>query len=365
MHLLAPALAPSMDARIATAPGRAANVAELAGGTLYANVAATGKRHAITSAGNPRNPQMTPDGRVIFDTDTGTKHSAIPTTGIFPLLPEKSMAFWGDSQTASNTGIYPARVAAVTGIPAYNGGIAGQGSSDIAVRQGGLVPLVTVTGGSIPASGSVAVTVAPDQGWRVNGSGTFSFGGTLAGVPGLLAHDLVTGAWTFTRNTSGNVTAVPAGTPYLVTVGATHENKIQVIMAGRNNVSAPNSLEWTRRDIKSMTDFIKPYVRRYLVLSVLNGKSEGRNSAAWQSITAHNKWLSDTYGPLYYDLRRDFIDQPLSRAGITPTPADTTAMANDAPPPSIMADELHPTDAGYTVIGDLVAEQLTAKGWTL
>jgi hypothetical protein len=339
---------------------------------LYVNNGYTAARQLITDAGDPHDPFMTRDGAVIFDSNAGRVYSKVPSTGVYPVLGTAALAFFGDSLTDSGPNdVYPQRVATRTGLSVYQGGIAGQSSADVALRQGGLVPLLTVTADTIPASGAVTVTaISPATGYRVNGTGTYTFGGTLAGIPGTLTHALTGGyGWTFTRTSAGSATPCPPGTPFVIDPSSSTANelKTQIIWVGRNNFSAGYAdLADAKRDVASMVAFLKPYHKRYIVVSVTNGKSEIRNSTNYRAIVEHNAYLAATYGPRYYDLRRDFIDKGLTMAGITPTAADTTAIANDAPPPSLMFDELHPTDpVGYTVVGDLISDFIISKGWNL
>ena len=68
-------------------------------------------------------------------------------------------------------------------------------------------------------------------------------------------------------------------------------------------------------------------------------------------------------GEAYYDSRRWLNTQALEAAGITPTAADVTALAEDRPPPSLMSDNLHLNAAGYTALGNRLATIIRRKGW--
>ncbi len=80
-----------------------------------------------------------------------------------PPAPQPDIVAWGDSLTGGhegnvNTGDYPDDLAMLLAQTVHNEGIGGNTSTQIGVRQGGVATTATVAGGSIPSSGSVAVT---------------------------------------------------------------------------------------------------------------------------------------------------------------------------------------------------------------
>lgn len=282
------------------------------------------------------------------------------------VTPLQTIAIYGDSLTESVGTNWPeTTLASLSGLPVINLGKSGQGAADIITRQGGLSPQVTLAGGQIPA-GTTPVTIStidPSIGWRVNGSGTFGFTGTLADTPGQLVHDLVTDIWTFTRTTAGTAVTVPAASVFTRNEDLSYRNHLTILWAGRNNVS-PNTLPMTRDLIElAITEGIRSHIKKYLVLGIINGQNEATGSSSHTLITSHNATLSTRYGLQFYDIRRDFIDDGLTIAGITPTTADTNAIAADTPPASLMSDTIHPNAAGYGVIARLVAEKIATLGW--
>lgn len=280
------------------------------------------------------------------------------------VIPELTIACFGDSLTFSSGTDWPTTIlAAQTGMTVVNRGISGQGAADIILRQGGLQPRLTLATGEIPAETTPAsVTVVdPSTGWRTDGSGSFGFGGTLAGIAGTLAHNLVDGSWSFTRTTAGSVVPVPAGTAFIGSATARNPIAHQIIWAGRNNAGTLPMV----RDLIGLAieKGIETQVRRYLVIGVTNGTNEGKANATYAKIAEHNRLLKARYGKFFYDIQRDFIDNGLSMAGITPTPADLSAIADDRPPASLMTDVLHPNAAGYAVVGQLIANKVLDLGW--
>lgn len=279
------------------------------------------------------------------------------------VLPELVMGAFGDSLTESTSGPWTTLLANLTGMTVVNRGISGQGAADIILRQGGLQPRLTLATGEIPAATTpVAVTtVDPADGWRIGGTGSFGFGGYLAGVRGTLTHNLVDGGWTFTRTTAGDVTAVAAGTPFVGVETARNPTSHLILWAGRNNAGTLPVV----RDLigLAIARGIETQVKRYLIIGVTNGTNEGKANATYAKIVEHNRLLKARYGKFFYDIRRDLIDRGLSIAGITATTADLASIADDRIPGSLMADTLHPNAAGYAVVGQLIAEKVLEMGW--
>ncbi len=135
-----------------------------------------------------------------------------------------------------------------------------------------------------------------------------------------------------------------------------------VIGTGRNNVT-DGSLPVVRDLLRLGVENIRTQIKKYLIWGVINGTDEPRGHARHTAITAFNTALAADHGERFYDVRRDFIDRGLTMAGIAPTPQDTTNIGNDCPPPSLMADAIHPNAAGYKVLATLIAEKLLALGW--
>lgn len=269
---------------------------------------------------------------------------------------------YGESTTAGAG--FETNLAAYTGLAVTNRGTSGQGVADELMRQGAIRPLLTLSGNSIPA-GITPVTVTainPSRGWRVSGSGSFAFTGTLNGVEGQLTHDLTTDGWTFTRSVAGDATAVPAATPFIRKASLTTPTRRVIFWGGRNNVT-DGTMPTLAEMVSLVRDGQTTRAKEILVLGVVNGTSEGTGTANYDRIVAYNARLAQIFGDQFYDLRADFIARGLEIRGITPTGTDTTNIAADKPPASLMADSIHPNTDGYLAINYLVAEKLLALGW--
>ncbi|WP_417372728.1 SGNH/GDSL hydrolase family protein [Glutamicibacter protophormiae] len=248
-----------------------------------------------------------------------------------------------------------------------NLGLSGYTVDEEALRVGALQPELTVSGGSIPASGSVSVTMSTVIGWRT-ANRSLSFVGTIAGVPGTLAR-ASDGTYTFTRTTTGDAVSVSSGVKFVSEHNA-HSGEIIMVLLGRNDVSLgikasdATVAEHVVAGITRIVQWQSRDISKVLVLSVTNAKDEIRDTAGYKTVKAINDQLSELYGPRFLDIRTALVHDSLAAMGIAPTSGDLTAMANDAPPPSIMDDGTHWSREGHTFVAQLVHKYLTDREWT-
>ncbi len=267
---------------------------------------------------------------------------------------------WGDSLTYSATrsasGKYVASVPTwleVLGedlhVNTKNFGNPSEGSAEIAVRQGGLKPAVTLSGdhiqpGTIAPSAITAVN--PIDGWSLNPQPqTLKMHGTLAGVAGTMQHTLGPGQGGFSFVPDAPPTEavpVPPQTVFVGDQGNDSRDCVQIIWAGTNNAAQPAAIT---RDIASMVNEI-PDPKRYLVIG---------------TIPSIRDELSPTYGSRFVDLRQWLIADGLSAAGVAPTPEDVQAVADGKVPPSLTVDGTHFTPASYRAIGHHLATVMAAQ----
>jgi hypothetical protein len=266
---------------------------------------------------------------------------------------------WGDSLTYAVTKIGDRYVRSDPtwlqtlgedlGVETKNFGGPSEGSAEIAVRQGGLKPTVTLSGGEIPAGtvAPIAVTaITPIDGWtQYRDAHTMKMHGTLAGVSGTLQHTIESGqeSFTFVPDTApGQAVPAPPEATFTGDQGDDYRACTQIIWAGTNNHWQPEAV---KRDIASMVGRIT-YPKRYLVIGTVPG-IENEFAAA--------------YGAHFVDLREWLISDGLSAAGVAPTPEDVQAIANNQVPPSLRVDSTHFTQAAYTAIGHHLASVLKAQ----
>lgn len=329
---------------------------------------ATGIATPITSLGANSAPRLSADGaNVIYATDRFGASVAMfqPVGGgaEHRVLPMKSVCCWGDSLTAGS-GIsvagkdYPSQLVALAGRETYRASGSGQKSDQIAARAGAVPITLTVTGGVIPTSGSVACTgVAPD--FMNTSGGAMTLPVVIAGVPGTMVWTTA-GGYVFTPSIYPvTPVAAPPGT-FCTPDLQGRDEWIWVPWMGRNNWYQPDTV---KANIAATIAQIKTMVKRFIVLGVVNAGSEPIGSSGHTNITAINAYLAATYPDNFIDIRRYLIDHGLTDAGITPTSQDLADIANDVIPTSLRADDVHGKDAYYLIVAQRVAAFIAAKGW--
>lgn len=267
-----------------------------------------------------------------------------------PILPN-DIAAWGDSLTpgyaAQLQTLFPSRTV-------FNGGVGGQISTQIAARQGGVIPLLTIAGNTIPTTGGVTVTA--QTAYVHNNQGPGAVLGTLAGVHGSLTYDNVS-THTFTRTTAGDVTIVNPATPFIVdTFG--QNTWINTFWYGRNNYTDPTQV---KADIAASVAFLSAGNTRFIVMSVLNGGYGGYEivgGAGYTFITQLNNDLKALYPQNYLDIRAYLVNQYNSAI-----PQDVIDFQNDLVPSSLRSDSIHLNTQGSLLVAKKVQEFIQAKGW--
>ena len=132
-------------------------------------------------------------------------------------------------------------------------------------------------------------------------------------------------------------------------------DRINVIWSGHNNAPAATAVTDIPRDIASMVDWLTPYTKRYLVVSI-TWESKARNDQL-------NAPLIATYGDKYVDLNGYLITDGLTAAGLTPTADDLADIAAGEIPRQLRYDGTHFTQDCTTVIGHYIADQITTRSW--
>lgn len=336
-------------------------------------------RHAVSvlagvlGAGGDEEPAST----ITQDQTSGSRRLAIrtPDGDTRPFTSRSDIVtFWGDSlfdgypeppflPDGSNTlpGVF---AGLVPGATVHNMGSSGQTSGMIAFRQGGLVVNAVPSGGSIPESGSVTLTT--DQNIRLRDGIALSRNGTLAGVHGTLAFDTSEPrVLTFTRTTAGSAVPVSEPTPFIPSTPANHAEGIQVIIAGRNDVTfhtgdvVGDVVSATAAMVESLT----PRFPRVLLLGTITAVSETIGHPNHGRVVAINAALKALYPQYFWDFRRWLIDEALDVMEITPTADDLDAIAGDTVPPSLMADDRHYTPETAAAAAQRIHDEMTERGW--
>ena len=278
--------------------------------------------------------------------------------------PTVTIDAFGDSLTQND---YTTALAELLpqGVEVVNHGTYGQSSGMIAVRQGGIT--LSVDAVTIPEQGPVAVVPQASIGeWNDGAVESAWAAGTVADVAGTLtrAED---GGWVFTRSVPGSPVAVESGTAFISgEAQRPGADAILISWVGRNDIAFdwPDEMSGAVAATQSMIEHQSDARRRFLVVSVTTAVSEPVGSAGYVTVAEINAGLQTAWPANFVDVRRHIIDHGLDIAGITPTAADSAAIAADTLPPSLMADDVHPNElCRDLVIAPFMLDQLRDRSW--
>jgi Bacterial Ig-like domain (group 2) len=321
--------------------GSSANItSQVTWGTSNFNVATSGSNGVITT--------------LVEGITTVTASASGITSNSASLIVSdaNNIAAWGDSLTP---GFVVQLRALLPSRTIFNGGVGGQPSTQIAARQGGIVPLLTVAGDLIPASGSVDVVAQSVSMFRTGYSYPAAFSGKLADISGIFSYDSII-TYKFTRNDAGTPTIVMPATPFIVDT-FNRNSWINVFWYGRNNPTFPAIV---KADIAASVAFLSPGNQRFIVISILNGSFGGESlgGAAYNGITQLNSELGTLYPQNYLDIRAYLVSQ------YNPAiPQDVIDFQNDVVPSSLRSDAIHLTTQGSLLVAQKIQEFIHAKGW--
>ena len=273
---------------------------------------------------------------------------------VIPPFPLNAWACWGDSLTA---GGWPATLAALSGMSAYNGGWGGQGYAQVAARQGGVPAQLTVAGDTIPASGPVLVTASLNNPLSDGGGRA----GTIAGVAGTLA--MAAGALTFTRTAPGGAVACPPKSYFTPTDGANNLDKHVVIWIGRNSFKTTPP-ELIVASIRAMIDYLTPRVKRVIVMSIPPWVGEENGTGGRNTLNACNAAIQAAFPEFWLDISAWLrTTEAATIAGVTFTADDLADITNGLTPRSLRSDSGHLNTVGNVAIGTRVYNESKNRGW--
>ena len=266
---------------------------------------------------------------------------------------------WGSSTMGSLSSLLSA-IAGRLGASYYNGGVGSQMVRQIAARLGSVPALVTVTGGSIPASGAIGVTLS-----NVPYMSNLSYEGTLGGVLGTISAS--GGAYTFTRSSAGDAVPIAADTPFLPTAGLQHRDSVAVLNMGKNDLTPGvpvSSRDLVIKYTNDSFDWLAPLHARRLVMGHFVNRDEPPESGQRGHINAVNAAYAARYGDLYFDLQGYLMSaQVWADTGVTPTTADLDSQAIGNLPPSLAVDAAHTNGAANAAISRKIEQRLIDLGW--
>lgn len=317
----------------------------------------TGQQTRITAGdSNETAPRQDGENRVVWQSDRGDNapgglfFASLPDLKPRAYIARKKIVGWGHSFI--NNGAYLNRLHALTGLPVYNFGLAGQTSDAIAARQGGAPAYYAPVGGVIPAAGAVTLTPAVPGPCR-SLAAPVDLSCRLAGVDGTFSWDGANAK--FTRKSAGEAVAVAVLAPLYVypvttvnvsrsipagTLFEEHDECINIFWIARNNL---NQTDLNFNNMVSMVEYVKNFGKQIAILADFNSASEPAGSAGYNRMMDINSRWQDKYPEFYcqiggVDIRENFINHanPVSAGDMADVEAGVT-------PRSLRYDPLHPS----------------------
>ena len=362
-------------------------------------VRATGRvTYTSDGLGDDTPSAITSEGMVLFTSKRGSVETQmyVPADGSAAPAPVVSSAalvpLEGDSNSSDVEGYYPQFAAIATGRTVFMAGWSRQTTPQIAARQNGIPCTITVSGDSIPGTGTATITamstrflsqagltVAKQADVMVNGvectiykdAGSYTNPTTYADV------------YTIGRKEAGAAVAVSAGTSVYTVDGINNRVGTQIMWPGRND-GAASLLTVTKPGIAAMIGYLSPLSKHVIILGIVPAgypaTAEIYGTTPYTQIRAYNDDMLATYGDArdgthsgrFFDVHRYLVDKANNRsqclidAGLTATANDLIDIANDIPPRQIVTQDTtgyHYTVAARTQIAARLYEILTAKGW--
>ncbi|MEW5810253.1 MAG: hypothetical protein AB1925_12445 [Actinomycetota bacterium] len=320
---------------------------------------AYGLMYAITDGGDRMPFYITADGTVVIQklSSPGISGTAV-ADAVDIMTSGPNIVCVGDSLTAGAGGsgtTYPSVLAALVGNTrtVYNRGVGGETSWTIAARQAATPISAIPVGGSIPASGSVDLTLSTINGQTpapLLQGGATEFGNvTFAGVQG--AVTLVSGTYKFTRTTAGSAVAFNEPRAIIPADGVARRGDIYIIWVGQNNGSSTDMVARAKADAQALIQEMNVGAKRFLVMNRPSGNDT--EDAEWHAL----------FGRRYLSPRKLLVNYGLSEVGVTPTSQDTTDIAAGTVPTSLRSDAIHLNPNGYTALGRFIYRRLLEFGW--
>ncbi|AXH44565.1 hypothetical protein SEA_MEDIUMFRY_19 [Arthrobacter phage MediumFry] len=295
---------------------------------------------------------------LIADMVRGIDPSTYATTAYVDGKQPKYITCWGDSLTAG--GGWTSVLATDLGIPVYNAGTGGEGTNTIVARQGADVMQInniTIPAGTTPVQiGTYASGITSQMGYKtmplLQGGGGHVNPVKIGDIEGTLAftgaaYNDTTGNFTFTRAVAG--TAVTIDRPTAIRTKADREwnDGLMIAFVGQNGGHADDA------------DLVR---RHRLMRQHYKGRSKmvvlGLSSGSQASRASYEAAMKLEFGRYFISLREYLSTYGLADAGLTPTQADTDAMATGTVPPQLLTDSVHYTEACKTVIGKMLVKKL-------
>lgn len=271
--------------------------------------------------------------------------------------------FWGDSLTqgtgSSNNKSFAGYCADLLGVTRLNCGVGGESANTVACRQGGNLMMIPAggIGGTYPWSALLDLFGCP-----LNPRNTLlsTKGAQKAYVNGqevtLSTHIAQNEEDTSTltiSNYTGAASAVPLPARF---IGSTFQGKVHVIFVGTNGASVGSESDTPAAHIAIIDSMLAHIPHNQVVIMGLSRDNEALRGEYDAAMLRH-------YGARFFPTRKMLVNYGLTLADITATPQDEIDVAEGRVPSSLRSDNVHLNDAGYSVLGTMLANFITTLGY--
>lgn len=127
-----------------------------------------------------------------------------------------------------------------------------------------------------------------------------------------------------------------------------------ILWMGRNNNARPHEVY---ADIRAAVRQIKALDARFLIVSLTNGAGESLGSGYYYGTVNLNHLLRLEFPDNFVDVRAALLRKASADVN------DQADRAADIPPRSLRSDNVHFNDAGQQTIAEVLADEITARGW--
>jgi hypothetical protein len=167
------------------------------------------------------------------------------------------------------------------------------------------------------------------------------------------------GQYYIKRNVAGASRVIKAGTKLFTNAAKTLKQGATVLFMGTNDGWIDTADLIAR--YKKMVEF-SGVRNNFVIIGIYGGTAKTNKNLDKAAFELMEKAFSREFGLHYINLRKYAVEKGLSDAGITPTQADTDAIALGFCPPSLIPDGIHPGSEFSIEIADLIYATLKNLG---
>ena len=258
--------------------------------------------------------------------------------------------FWGDSLTAGAGGSgtnYPSVCSQILGKSYLNAGVGGENAYLIATRQGAdnLIVFGNPNRTYAPAEMKTLLgkTIKPLAQGGESTVNPINIAGQKCRLSAVVSeYEPV--SYTISGFNGTLVSETPVGFS-----GAYLSSNVTSIFMGQNGP----------QDFAQLSPVIDNMIARtngkVVIIGLTSGTAAERNSLETNMLTK--------YGNKYFNAREMVSKYGMTVQNLTPTTADTAAIAEGSVPPSLKSDEVHLNADGYTALGKMLATKIQSLGY--